>query len=55
MIFGHAQLFVFLVDQFKIDFMRNSIYTLHVFVMLGVLTATGAIVHNSRDPARAGP
>lgn len=54
LIFGHAQLFVFLVDQFKIDFMRNSIYTLHVFVMWGVLAATGAIVHESRK-AGAGP
>jgi O-antigen ligase len=48
LVFAHAQLFVFLVDQFKIDFMRNSIYTLHVFVMWGVFAATAAIVREQR-------
>jgi O-antigen ligase len=48
LVFAHAQLFVFLVDQFKIDFMRNSIYTVHVFVMWGVLAATACIVREHR-------
>jgi len=53
LVFGHAQLFVFLVDQFKIDFMRNSIYTLHVFVMFAVLATTAAIIRQDRAGAGA--
>jgi len=48
LIFAHAQLFIFLVDQFKIDFMRNSIYTLHVFVMFAILAATTTIARQNR-------
>jgi O-antigen ligase len=58
LVFGHAQLFIFLVDQFKIDFMRNAIYTLHVFVMWGVLAAAGAVAREAPESAgrrTAGP
>jgi O-antigen ligase len=51
MVFGRVQLFVFIVDQFKIDFMRNATYTLHVFVMFGVLVATALMVRRPRAGA----
>ena len=51
MIFAHAQLFIFVVDQFKIDFMRNAIYTLHVFVMFGMFMATAVIARQNRAGA----
>ncbi len=55
LVFGHAQLFIFMVDQFKIDFMRNSIYTLHVFVMIGVLAAAATIAHQNRGGGAPAP
>jgi O-antigen ligase len=55
LIFAHAQLFVFLVDQFKIDFMRNSIYTLHVFVMFGILAATATVARQNRADGAPAP
>jgi O-antigen ligase len=55
LVFAHAQLFVFLVDQFKIDFMRNSIYTLHVFVMFGILAATATIARQNRAGGAPAP
>jgi O-antigen ligase len=55
LIFAHAQLFIFLVDQFKIDFMRNAIYTLQVFVMFGILAATATVARQNRAGGAPAP
>jgi hypothetical protein len=50
MVIGHVQLFVFLIDQVKIDFMRNSIYPYQIWFMFASIAAAYRL---SRSPAAA--
>jgi len=49
---AHAQLVVFLVDETKIDFLRNPIYQFEVWILFASIAATHLIV---RDQRRAAP
>ncbi len=53
LIIGHVQLFVFMIDQVKIDYLRNPIYQFEVWLMFAVITAAYMVARNS--PARAAP
>jgi uncharacterized membrane protein YhhN len=46
--FAHAQLLVFIVDQIKIDALRNPIYTYQVFILFAVIAVTAQL---ARRPA----
>jgi hypothetical protein len=46
LIIGHVQLFVFLVDQTKIDFMRNVIYPFQVWLMFANIAAARRIAES---------
>jgi hypothetical protein len=50
LIIGHVQMFVFLVDQMKIDFMRNPIYPFQVWMMFASI-AVARRVAEAPDPA----
>jgi O-antigen ligase len=41
--FAHAQLLVFIVDQIKIDALRNPIYTYQVFILFAVIAVTAQL------------
>lgn len=48
LIIAHTQFFLFAINEFKIDYLRNSVYQMVVWVMFAVWTATHKI---ARDPA----
>jgi O-antigen ligase len=50
--FAHAQLLVFLVDQIKIDFLRNPIYTFQVFILFATVAVTAHLARGGHDEAR---
>ena len=53
LVVAHVQLFIFLVDQLKIDWIRNQTYTFTLFGILGVMTATALIVRREAESADA--
>jgi O-Antigen ligase len=53
MIVAQAQLVLFLVDQLKIDFIRNDIYPFQIWLMFAGWTAGSRIAHSQSLPERA--
>ncbi len=54
--FGHIMLFVFMVDQFKIDYLRNPIYQFQVWVFFAILAAAHRVsLLEARPAARTLP
>ena len=53
LIVGHVQLVLFLVDQMKIDFLRNETYTFEVWIMLAGITAAWMIQRDERQQTQA--
>ena len=50
LLIGHVQLAVFLIDQMKIDFLRNAIYPFQVWMLFAYLVAAHRLAH---EPATA--
>jgi O-antigen ligase len=48
LIVGHVQLVLFLIDQIKIDFLRNEIYQFTVWIMFANITAAHLIARDQR-------
>jgi O-antigen ligase len=48
LIVAHAQLVLFLVDQMKIDFLRNQIYVFEVWILFASITAAHLIASDQR-------
>jgi O-antigen ligase len=53
LIVGHVQLVLFLIDQMKIDFLRNEVYSFEVWIMLAGVTAAWLIQRDEREQALA--
>jgi O-antigen ligase len=51
MIIAQSQMIVFLIDETKIDFMRNGNYQLQVWLMFALITAAYQITHTPPAPA----
>jgi len=49
--FAHAQLLVFIVDQTKIDALRNQIYTFQLFVLIAIVATTAQLARRPSAPA----
>ena len=45
---ANAQLFVFLIDQTKIEYLRNPIYQFQVWVMFAYMVAAARIAADAR-------
>jgi hypothetical protein len=52
LVVGHVQLFVFLIDQVKIDFMRNSIYPYQIWLMFASIAAAYRLSRVTAPAAR---
>jgi len=55
MIIAHVQMIVFMVDQIKIEYLRNTIYQFQVWLTFALLVAAHQIAHNPPAPAAARP
>jgi O-antigen ligase len=51
LIVGHVQIVLFLIDQMKIDFLRNEIYQFEVWIMIAGITAAWLIQRDERERA----
>ena len=51
MLIAHVQLVVFMIDQTKIDFMRNPIYEFQVWLMFAMITAAARVARDSQARA----
>jgi O-antigen ligase len=51
---AHVQLFIFLIDQVKIDYIRNPIYQFEVWVMFAITSAAYLISRGEAPDARTG-
>jgi O-antigen ligase len=54
LIIGHVQLVVFMVDQIKIEYLRNQIYPLQVWLMFSLIVAAYQISRRTPQLAPAG-
>lgn len=54
LIIGHVQLLVFIVDQIKIEYLRNPIYSFQVWVMFSLIVAAYQISRRAPQLAPAG-
>jgi O-antigen ligase len=52
MVMGHAMLFVFLIDEIKIDYLRNSIYQFQVWVFFAMIAAAHRVAQKDAAAAR---
>lgn len=52
---AHLQLLVFVIDQTKIDFLRNTIYQFQVWLLFASIAAAYAIERRERTPIPAAP
>ena len=43
LVIGNAQLLIFMVDQLKIDYLRNPVYTLQVWLMFAMIVAANKV------------
>ncbi len=55
LVIGHAMLFVFIVDQVKIDYLRNSIYQVQVWVMFALIVSAHRVSRHEVAPAQELP
>jgi hypothetical protein len=51
LLIGHVQLLVFMVDQTKIEFMRNPVYPFQVWMMFASIVAAHRLARTSPAPA----
>jgi O-antigen ligase len=55
LVIAHMQIVLFMVDQMKIDYLRNGIYQFEVWVMFGSLVAAYQVARSERHDARPRP
>jgi len=53
LIIAHVQLVVFMIDQTKIDFLRNPVYEFQVWLMFAMFSAASRVARDSRALIRA--
>jgi O-antigen ligase len=53
LVIGHVQMLLFLVDQIKIDFLRNEIYQFEVWIMFASITSAHLIASEQKARAAA--
>jgi len=52
---ARAQMVVFLVDEAKIEYLRNTVYQFQVWVMFGLIAAAARMLQESTAARRAPP
>jgi hypothetical protein len=54
----HVWLIMFMIDQIKIEYLRNDIYVYYVWLFFGLIAATGNVIRRTNEqlapPSRAG-